>query len=156
MSACVPRHIQNLLPGIRREQMPTGTNRLRAKTAQTVCRQGGEQLTQVSCCVYLSVNAFAGAIPAASTFSEHASTGDTTRHSTSRPSDRQGVASCGERADLRQEATASVVPRPTRATKNATKLLTEYPDLAIILDAWTELPHVVRAAILAMVKDGSV
>ena len=43
------------------------------------------------------------------------------------------------------------MPRPPAATKSATKLLTEYPDLSIILDAWPELPTAVRAAGLALI-----
>jgi len=39
-----------------------------------------------------------------------------------------------------------------RATESATSLLPEYPELAVVLAAWPELPEAVRADIVAMVK----
>ena len=97
----------------------------------------------------------AGAIPAASTFSVHASTGDSERQDTSNLPDCEGVASQPGTLDLRQGATANVGPRPVRATECATSLLSEYPDLAVVVAAWPELPEAVRAGIVAMVKAAS-
>jgi hypothetical protein len=54
--------------------------------------------------------------------------------------------------DSCQEATASVNPRPTGATKSATGSLSDDPDLTAIIDAWPALPETVRAGILAMVN----
>jgi hypothetical protein len=62
------------------------------------------------------------------------------------------VASHKGRPDFRQAATASVGPRPACATESATSLLPEYPDLAVVLAAWPELPEAVCAGIMAMVK----
>jgi hypothetical protein len=57
---------------------------------------------------------------------------------------------------LRQHTTSDILPRSGRATEGATTLLTEYPDLAIILDAWPKLPIDIRAAVIASVKAGGV
>jgi hypothetical protein len=66
------------------------------------------------------VNSGAGAILAASTSSEHASTGDKGRQNASKPLDHEGVASHENRPVLRQRATANDRPRPTSATESAT------------------------------------
>jgi hypothetical protein len=58
--------------------------------------------------------------------------------------------------DSRQQAASSVMPRPPRATKSATRVLTEYPDFAVVLSAWRDLPEAIRADIVAMVKAASV
>jgi len=42
-----------------------------------------------------------------------------------------------------------------RATESATSLLTEYPDLAVVVAAWPELPDAIRAGIVAMVTSAS-
>jgi hypothetical protein len=94
----------------------------------------------------------AGAIPAASTFSEHASTGDSGRHSTSKHGDCRGVASHEVNPVLRQEATARGGQRPARATESATGQLSGNPELAVVVAAWPELPETVRAGIVAMVR----
>jgi hypothetical protein len=94
----------------------------------------------------------AGAIPAASTFSVHASIADRRRQDTSKPPDCEGAASHKNRCDLRQGATANVGPHPTSATESATSLIAEYSDLAVVVTAWPELPEAVRAGIVAMVK----
>jgi hypothetical protein len=96
----------------------------------------------------------AGAIPAASTFSGHASINDKTRHDTSKVSDDDGVASHNGRCDLRQVTTANAASRPVRATKCATSLVTDEPDLAVLLAAWPELSETLRVGIVAMVKAG--
>ena len=98
----------------------------------------------------------AGAIPAASTFSEHASTSDRRCQRRLNPPDDEGVASHHGQADLRQETTVNVGPRPVGATKSATIYWPNDPDLAVVLAAWPELPEAVRAGIVAMVKAGTV
>jgi hypothetical protein len=98
----------------------------------------------------------AGAIPADSTLSEHASIGDKTRHGTSKLSDDDEVASDNDRRDLRQLTTENGGQRPARATESATRLMAEYPDLAVVLAAWPELSEAVRAGIVAMVNAASV
>jgi hypothetical protein len=98
----------------------------------------------------------AGAIPAASTFSEHASTSDRQCHETAKLPDDEEVASTIETHSLRQITTVNVVPRPVRATESATRLMAEYPDLAVVSAAWPELPEAVRAGIVAMVKTATV
>ncbi|MFI5454869.1 MAG: hypothetical protein ACHRXM_05400, partial [Isosphaerales bacterium] len=62
------------------------------------------------------------------------------------------VASHHGKSDLRQGATANVCPRPVRATESATSLIPEYPDLAVVLAAWPELPEAFRAGIVAIIK----
>ena len=93
----------------------------------------------------------AGAIPAASTFSAQASTGDCERQDTFNRSDGEGVASHDATVFSRKEATASVGSRPARATESATSLLNDDADLATVVAAWPGLPDTVRAGILAMV-----
>jgi hypothetical protein len=90
----------------------------------------------------------AGAIPAASTFSKHASTSDNTCHNTSKLSDDGVVESHDGRRDLGQVTTADGGSRPGRATESATRLMAEYPDLAVVLAAWPELSEAVRAGIV--------
>jgi hypothetical protein len=98
----------------------------------------------------------AGAIPAASTFSVQASTGDWRCHETAKLPDDEDVASPVDTHDLRQVTTVNVGPRPVRATESATRLMAEYPDLAVVSAAWRELPEAVRVAIVAMVNDSTV
>jgi len=97
-------------------------------------------------------NLDAGAIPAASTFSEHASSHDRTRQYTSKPVSNKGVATHQHEAESRQQATPNVIRRPPRATKSATGALMDDPELAAVIDAWDRLPEAVRAGIVAMVK----
>jgi hypothetical protein len=94
----------------------------------------------------------AGAIPAASTFSEHTSSNDTSRQLTSKADAAKGVATMRNGMDSRQRATASGSRRPPRATKSATSGSVVDPDLAAIMDAWPNLPEVVRAGIVAIVR----
>ena len=98
----------------------------------------------------------AGAIPAASTFSELASSSDKSRHVTSQAASAKEVATHDNEGESRQEATASDMPRPLAATKSATTLLADDPDLAVVLAAWPDLPLAVRAAVVATVKAASV
>jgi hypothetical protein len=92
------------------------------------------------------------AIPAASTFSEQASTGDSSRHNTSKPSDSPRVASYHNGAVFRQDATASGGSRPAGATERATRPVFDDHDLATDVAARPDLPDTVRAGILAMVS----
>jgi len=94
----------------------------------------------------------AGAIPAASTFSIHASTGDGRRQTASKPVIAKSLSTHPEEADSRQHAAPDVIGRPTRATKSATSPLRDDPDLAVVVAAWPELTEAVRAGIMAMVK----
>jgi hypothetical protein len=94
----------------------------------------------------------AGAIPAASTFSERASTSDSSRHLTPNDNITEQVATHYEAGDSRQQSASSVLPRPHGATECATRPVAEYPDLAAVVMAWPELPQAVRAAIAAMVR----
>jgi hypothetical protein len=94
----------------------------------------------------------AGAILAASIFSELASTSDTSRHLTSKDDTAKDVATHKDRPNLRQEATTNGGTRPSRATESATRPLSVDPDLAVVLAAWRELIVAVRAGIIAMVK----
>jgi len=112
--------------------------------------------SKVSMAAMADASRAAGAIPAASTFSEHASTRDSGRHITSKLPDCKGVAPCKRRPDLRQRATANGGRRPARGTESATSPLPDDPDLAVVVAAWPELPEAVRAGIVAMVKDASV
>jgi hypothetical protein len=98
----------------------------------------------------------AGAIPAASTFSEHASTGDKTRHETSKAVPSKEFVTHHDEGGSRQKAASSVMPRPPRATKSATRLMTEYPDLAVVSAARPELPEAVRAGIVVIVNAAAV
>jgi len=111
--------------------------------------------TQVSCWEKSCGIWDAGAIPAASTFSIHASTAGRRRQNTSKSPDCEGVASRKNRSVLRQEATANVGPRPVGATESATSPLPDDPELALIVAAWPELPEAFRAGIVAMVKAAS-
>jgi hypothetical protein len=94
----------------------------------------------------------AGAIPAASTFSEHASTSVRGRQKTPNLPNAKGVASNEETPDLRQGATADVGSRPAGATESATDPPLDDADLAIVVAAWPDLPKTVHAGIVAMVK----
>ena len=55
----------------------------------------------------------------------------------------------------RQEATEADQKHPLTATQNATQLLPEDADLAVVNDAWPRLPEAVRASILMLVKAAS-
>ena len=98
----------------------------------------------------------AGAIPAASTFSVQASTGDSKRQDSSNLPDLSGVATNADRRDLRQGATANGGSRPGYATESATRSLNDDPDLAVVVAAWPELPETIRAGIVAMVKAATI
>ena len=52
----------------------------------------------------------------------------------------------------RREPTLSDPDRPPTATVSATAGATVPPDLATVIEAWSDLPEVLRAGILAMVK----
>jgi len=97
-----------------------------------------------------------GAIPAASTFSEHAYSHDRSRQDTSKPVSKQGVATHQDEGESRQQATPNVSRRPSRATKSATGPWEDDPDLAAVIDAWDRRPGAVRAGIVAIVKKSSV
>jgi hypothetical protein len=97
-----------------------------------------------------------GAIPAASTLSAQASTGDRKRHIASEVADPEGVVPQQGRRDFRQVATANGGSRPPRATESATKPPPDDSDLAVVLAAWPNLPDTVRAGIVAMVKAATV
>jgi len=56
---------------------------------------------------------------------------------------------------LRQEETVLDCDRPQTATENATGLLPGDLDLAAVNKAWDQLPHAIRAGIVAMVKTAS-
>jgi hypothetical protein len=92
----------------------------------------------------------AGAIPAASTFSEHVSTDDKWRLDTSKLADTQDVTSLKGSTEVRQIPTANGGTRPVRATESATNSVNDDPDLAFMVAAWPDLPDTVRAGILAM------
>jgi hypothetical protein len=98
----------------------------------------------------------AGAIPAASIFSVHASTSDWRCHETAKLPDGSGVATNADRRHLRQGATTNGGTRPGCATESATRFMAEYPDLAVVSAAWPDLPEAVRAGIVAMVKAATV
>jgi hypothetical protein len=42
--------------------------------------------------------------------------------------------------------------RPVRATAGATEVLPDDPQLAIVIDAWSDLPDAVKSTILMLVK----
>ena len=94
----------------------------------------------------------AGAIPAASTFCVLASSSDSQRQIASKADTGKELVTHHEVGDSRQQATLGVMPRPPVATKSATSPLADDPDFAVVLAAWPELPHAVRAAIVATVK----
>jgi hypothetical protein len=98
----------------------------------------------------------AGAIPAASTFSELASSSDSRRQIASESDTAKELVTDADRGESRQQTSLSVRPRPRGATKSATSALANDPDFAVVLAAWPELPHAVRAAIVATVKAASV
>ena len=77
---------------------------------------------------------------------------DGERQDAHKPPTPKGVSLFQEQPDSRQQAAASVDPRPGRATKSATEWLPDDPDLGAIIDAWPELPAAVKAGIVAMVK----
>jgi hypothetical protein len=52
----------------------------------------------------------------------------------------------------RTEPTPSEPLRLPSATRGATRLLPNDPDLAAVVAAWPELPEAIKAGILAMVK----
>jgi hypothetical protein len=84
--------------------------------------------------------------------SEHTSTRDSECQNAHKPPSRKGVLSFQELPISCQEATASVNPRPGRATESATGWLSDDPDLAAVVAAWDRLPAAVRAGIVAMVR----
>ncbi len=51
-----------------------------------------------------------------------------------------------------QQATENNAVRPLRATRVATPLLPDDPDLAAVVVAWPDLPDALRAGILAIIK----
>jgi hypothetical protein len=139
-----------LTAGVRRCQI--ATNFRNAASVQTQCNHWQPLSTQVSCCETTCRIWDAGAIPAASTFSEHASRGVSSRHTTSKAVTAKGVAAHLEEADSRQEATVNVLRRPPCATKSATGPLDDDPDLAVVVAARPELSETVRAEIVALVE----
>jgi hypothetical protein len=100
--------------------------------------------------------AFSDAIPAASTFPAHASTGDARRQETSELPDSHGVASPVGEPDRRQRATVDVGSRPGRATESATSPMRDDPILAVVVCAWPALPEAVRAGVVVIVKAAAV
>jgi hypothetical protein len=94
----------------------------------------------------------AGAIRAASTFSQQGSSNDSSRQITSKPAIDQAIATQPDQANPRQQAASNAMPRPTGATKSATSPVPDDRDLAVVLAAWPELPEAIRAGIAAMVK----
>jgi hypothetical protein len=105
---------------------------------------------------YTCVTQDEGAIPAASIFSELASTSDTPRHLRSKDDTTKDVATHHAAGDSRQQAVSSDTPRSIGATKSATRLLAQYPDLAAVAAAWPDVPEAVRAGVVAMVKAAKV
>jgi hypothetical protein len=126
------------------------TSSRRPKSVQAVCRQGGGVSAQVPCSETTCGFREAGAIPAASTFSVHASPDDIERQDASKLHDDDRVPSHEDRPDFRQEATVNGGSRPGRATESATGTLFNDPNLAVVVAAWPEFPEAVRAGILAM------
>jgi len=51
-----------------------------------------------------------------------------------------------------RDTTCRDLSRPQRATKSATRPLPDDPDLAAVVTAWPDLPEVIRAGIMAMIK----
>jgi hypothetical protein len=54
--------------------------------------------------------------------------------------------------ESRLNTSESDTTRPSRATRGATGLLPDDPDLAAVVAAWPELPEPIKAGIVAMVK----
>jgi hypothetical protein len=94
----------------------------------------------------------AGAIPAASTFSEHATTNARSHQIASNRAATKDVVTHDDAAESRQQAAPSVMQRPPRASESATSRLTDDADLGVVLAAWSEMPATVRASILTLVK----
>jgi hypothetical protein len=104
-------------------------------------------LTQALYCVMSGEDPITGAIPAASTLSAQASTGDGKRHIVSEVADPEGVVLQQGRRDLRQVTTANVGSRPPRATESATGPLFDDPALAAVVAAWPHLPDILIATL---------
>jgi hypothetical protein len=97
----------------------------------------------------------AGAIPAASTFSELASTSDTSRLVTSQDAIGKEVATHDDAGESRQQAASSDMPRPVAATKSATYGSESDRDLAVVVAAWPNLADSVRAAVMRIIQASS-
>ena len=130
--------------------MPACDKLLKCHAVPTPFRQPMGAVSTNAAWITACVRWDAGAIPAASTFSEHASTGDRERQDTSNLPDGERIAIPARRAVVRQEATGSGRSRPTRTTKSATGPVVDDLALAVVVAAWPDLPDSVRAGILAM------
>ncbi len=131
------------------------TSSHRAESVQAMCTQRGEAPTQVLCCVQSCGIGDAGAIPAASTFSELASTSDTSRLVTSQDAIGKEVATHDGAGESRQQAASSDMPRPVAATKSATYGSEADRDLAVVVAAWPNLADSVRAAVMRIIQASS-
>ena len=132
--------------------MPARDKLAQAEISAGDVQTGGWVSPHVLCSVVTCEFRDAGAIPAASTFSEQATRADNGRQSTSKASDDDGVAARNGSRDFRQLTTANGGSRPPRATESATRIMAEYPDSAVVAAGWPQLPEAVRAGIVAMVK----
>jgi hypothetical protein len=97
----------------------------------------------------------AGAISAASTFSEHAYSTDTSRQATSQDATAKELAAHDDEGEWRQQAAASDMPRPVAATKSATDGSEADRDLAVVVAAWPNLADSVRAAVMRIIQASS-
>jgi hypothetical protein len=94
----------------------------------------------------------AGAIPAASTFSKHASSSDSSRHIASEAANIKEFTTHEVEGNPRQQAATSAMPRPIAATKSATHLLVSDPDLAAVVASWPELSEPARSLVMEFIR----
>jgi hypothetical protein len=96
----------------------------------------------------------AGAIPAASTCSEHASSYDSSRHITSEAATKKEVATQDDEGESGQQAASSVASRPPAATESATDVSEADRDLARVIAVWSDLQESVRASVMRIIGAG--
>jgi hypothetical protein len=147
-----PQQIDDLGPDGRCQAVPVCDQLLECRTLPAHFRPGFSHHVVTTLRADNCGTRASGAIPAASTFSVHATSSDRSSQNPSNLPDCSRVASHKGRPGFRQGTTANVGPRPVRATKNATNSLPDDRDLAVVLAAWPELSDTVRAGIVAMVK----
>ena len=82
-------------------------------------------------------------------------TTDRTRQETPRADIPKGLGQGDIRSRVRQYAAVNAPIRPLTATENAARLLPTDPGLATVIDAWDQLPGLLRDGIVAMVKSAS-
>jgi hypothetical protein len=75
-----------------------------------------------------------------------------TRQNTSKPAISLGLHQPQPDSGLRTEPPESEPVRLPGATRGATGLIPDDPDLAAVVDAWPVLPEAIKAGILAMVR----